>query len=118
MTGLKQGIDEKPKFSLLHNFNESEEFSKLVSLVQQLNNQNPGYKHVVKYVKDSAGPNHCKASKANLQQNFEGRGLLWDYQPPNIPLTNVCNASIFPAMLKHASAEHGLSNGGRMLEGK
>lgn len=45
-------------------------------------------------------------------------GWLWTYQPGNSPLTNVKDACIFPAMSKRVSAEQGLGNGSRVLEGE
>ena len=41
----------------------------------------------------------------------------WDFtmQLPNTPLSNIMDASIFPALTKEATSLHGLMNGGWYL---
>ena len=51
-----------------------------------------------------------------VKEEFDKRGWLTTFQPPNTPLSNELDAAVFPAVAKKGSAISGLLHQGRHLE--
>ncbi len=59
---------------------------------------------------DNATPHIEIGLRTEIKEKNDERGWLWKMQPPNSPLTNACDAGLFPALAKVVNAMQGLNN--------
>jgi hypothetical protein len=109
--GVSEGTAKNPKFSLLK-YKRERLRMKLDALKQQITHETG--KIVVLYGQTDNAPPH----QAQKLKDFQNATWLFRHQPPNSPLTNVQDASVFPAMAKRVTEFQGLFNHGRYLEGE
>ena len=67
---------------------------------------------------DNAIPHKDKTLLKFINQQFAPRRWENRPQPPSSPLTNVHDAGLFPAMAKLVTADQGLFNRSRYLQGE
>jgi hypothetical protein len=117
ITGSKEGMPGKEKYSLLTNFFRKIELPKLDQVCAKIESD-IGKRIVVRYQMDGAGPHRDTRLNRELNAEFDKRGWMHKFQPSNSPLTNVKDASLFPALSKRVTALQGLSKGSLALEGE
>jgi hypothetical protein len=111
-----EGTTKEPKFLLLK-YNQETEIPKLDELAAELSVKH-NCRIAIRYQVDGAGPHTDTKLMASLRKDFDDRGWLFTFQPPNSPLTNVKDACIFPAMSKSVTWEQAATNGSLVLEGE
>ena len=116
VTGSDEGTAKNPKFSLLKLFLEVE-IPRLEAISRQYWSTF-GKKLAIRFSLDGAGPHQCKTFLASVREAFEERHWTFVFQPPNSPICNTKDASIFPAMSKQLSNYQGVSNRSRGLTGE
>ena len=96
------------KYSLLHDwFNV--EIPKLERLQRELI-RDYNVNVIVRYQWDNAGPHRDQTLNKEIKKQFDDRQWLWSPQPPQSPLLNIHDCSIFPALAKRVSNIQSLSN--------
>ena len=117
ITGSNEGVPGKEKYALLTNFFRTVELPKLDQVCAEIEG-NIGRRIVVRYQMDGAGPHRDAKLNRELNTELNKRGWMLKIQPSNSPLTNVKDASLFPALSKRVTAQQGLSKGSLVLEGE
>ena len=116
VTGSNKGTPRNPKFSLLNFFLEVE-IPRLEEIARHYWSIF-GKKLVIRFSFDGAGPHQCRIFLAAVREEFEKRDWIFVFQPPNSPICNTKDASIFPAMSKQLSNYQGVLNQSRGLTGE
>ena len=101
------------KYSLMHDW-WPRQIDHLERLSRQLIQQY-GVDIVIRYQWDGAGPHVKDELLQYIDKEFQERGWLFIKQPSQLPLTNINDCCIFPAMSKRVSAEQGVLNGSRIM---
>ena len=73
-----------------------------------------GKKAIIRYQMDKAGPHTDEVLVEFLEAKFESGQWMLKFQPSNLPICNVKDDCIFPAMSKHVSQEQGISKGSQV----
>lgn len=114
ITGSSEGTPQNPKYSLQRFFRDIE-IPKLDDIAAKLSMQL--YKRVViRYQKDNAGPHQDATLLQLISAMFADRGWMFVPQPPNSPVTNTKDCSVFPAMSERVTEKQGLNFGGRAVK--
>ena len=106
ITGSSRGTLKEPKYSLLDWFS-SEYLPALDRIARKYESENPGKKLIVVGQFDGAGPHQDRKLNQYMESCFATRDWIIKFQPSQSPLTNVKDASIFPAMSKIVTAQQG-----------
>lgn len=115
INGVSEGTEDKPKYSLKRFF-EEKEIPRLESLTENIFICH-GVKVVVRYQMDGAGPHVQKGLLSFLYEEFNKRGWMLVFQPPNSPICNVKDACVFPLLSKAVSALQATVYNNKLLEG-
>ena len=114
MTGSNEGTKKNPKFSLLK-FWQDVHKQQLEELAAKVESET-GKKAVIVYQWDNARPHTDETLVTYLQEEvFQPNGWFFRPQPPNSPITNVQDSTIFPAMAKKISSEQSFQKGGNVM---
>jgi hypothetical protein len=70
----------------------------------------------MRYQMDGAGPHTDTRLLEGINEAFDKRGWILNFQPSNSPLTNIKDSCIFPAMSKAVTAKQGLINGSLLID--
>ena len=114
ITGSKEVSGTVKKFALTKWIKDSF-FGDLQKFCQQLELKT-GKRIHVRGQWDNASPHVELALLACIAELFGELGWVWTTQPANSPLTNICDAAIFPALAKLVSSYQGILAGGRYLQ--
>lgn len=105
-----QAKDGTPKFSLLHYFRDE--------VLKDLDAAAAKYSAIIRFQWDGAGPHNEAVLLKFLNSEFGKRGWIFDFQASKLPILNVHDACVFPALSKIVSANQALQFDGtrRILE--
>ena len=117
VTGSKESVGGKPKFSLMKYYAEVE-IPRLDRIAQEYESVNPGSRLIIRYNSDGAGPHNDLTFKRFLFAEFDRRGWLLTKQPPHSPICNTNDSSIFPSMSKKLSARQAVVANSHALNGE
>ena len=112
ITGSNKGTKKEPKFDLLSWFEEVE-IPALKRLCEQV--ATSGKRPIVRYQMDGAGPHQDTTLNNFLEEALTKRRWILKFQPSNLPITNVKDDCVFPALSKHVSGEQGITKGSQIF---
>lgn len=95
-----QSKDGSPKFSLLHYFRDE--------ALKDLDAAAAKFGAIIRYQWDGAGPHNEAVLLKFLNSEFGKRGWIFDFQASKLPILNVHDACVFPALSKIVSANQAL----------
>ena len=92
-----------------------EEYTPALHSLAQKIEEETGKRVVIRDGWDNATPHVEMGLQTEIKERNDERGWLWKVQPPNSPLTNSCDAGLFPSLAKIVTAMQGLNNRGLYL---
>ena len=117
-TGSTDGGPDGTKFSLKKYYKQVE-IPALEEIVWKYESENIGKKLVVRYNTDGAGPHTDSVLLKFLHEEMElKRGWIITRQPPNSPITNTNDSTIFPSLSKQLSNYQGIKHNSHRINGE